>query len=76
MVVGVSPGTSIKGSYTFDGGQVVLGSDEFAASVLAAHTAAMKDGENDTPMDIEIGDKTFTIGTHRSRARITSHMAL
>jgi hypothetical protein len=76
MGVGVSPGTSMNGSYTFDGGQVVLDSDEFAASVLAAHTAAMKDGENDTPMDIEIGDKTFTTGTHRSRARITSHMEL
>jgi hypothetical protein len=57
---------AITGSYTFDGGQAVLDSDEFAASVLAAHTAAMKDGENDTPMDIEIGEKTFTPGTHRS----------
>jgi hypothetical protein len=64
--VGVSPGTSLTGSYTFVGGGVVLDSDDFAASVLAAHTAAMEVGGNDTPMDIEIGEKTFTPGTHRS----------
>jgi hypothetical protein len=68
--VGVSPGTSITGPYTIDGGQVVLDSDDFAASVLADHTAAMKVGENDTPMDIEIGDMTFTPGTHRSQSEI------
>jgi hypothetical protein len=68
---GVSPGTAISGSYTFVGaGGVVLDSDDFAASVLAAHTAAMEVGENDTPMEIEMGDTTFTPGTHRSQSAI------
>jgi hypothetical protein len=40
--VGVSPGTSINGTCTIlDDGEIVYDSAGFAASVLAAHTAAM-----------------------------------
>jgi hypothetical protein len=65
--MGVSPGTSISGSYVFmDGGEVVDDSSVFAASVLTAHTAAMAVQPESGPMDIEIGGKTFTPGTCRS----------
>jgi hypothetical protein len=72
--VGVSPGTSITGSYTFDvdgknAGQVVLDSSAFAASVLTAHAEAMMQ-EPSVHMDIEIGGLTFTPGTYRSGSAI------
>jgi hypothetical protein len=71
--VGVSPGTSITGSYTFheeglNTGQVVLDSSVFAASVLTAHAQAMQ--EPSEPMAIEIGGRTFTPGTYRSGSTI------
>jgi hypothetical protein len=43
-------------------------SEVFAASVLAAHAAAMQ--EPSDHMEIEIGGKTFTPGTHRSGSAI------
>jgi hypothetical protein len=71
--VGVSPGTSITGSYTFhsDGqntGKVVLDSSAFAASVLTAHAEAM--AIPGTAIGIEIGGRTFTPGTYRSGSAI------
>jgi hypothetical protein len=68
--VGVSPGTSITGSYTLDGGQVVLDSADFAASALTDHAEAMEVGEDEEALDIEIGGKTFTPGTYRSDSEI------
>jgi hypothetical protein len=62
--VGVSPGTSVTGAVTFDNGKVVDDSADFAAGVLTAHAAAMR--EPSEPMDIEIGGKMFTPGTYRS----------
>jgi hypothetical protein len=72
--VGVSPGTSITGSYTFheegpNTGQVVLDSAEFADSVLVAHAEAMMQEPSES-MDIEIGGHTFTPGTYRSGSAI------
>jgi hypothetical protein len=69
--VGVSPGTSITGSYTFEDGGVVFDSNDFADSVLVAHAAAMEVHVDEIPMDIEIGDKIFTPGTYRSSSAIT-----
>jgi hypothetical protein len=78
--VGVSPGTSITGAFTFnnggnatgaftiDEGEVVDDSDDFAASVLVAHAEAMQ--EPSEPMEIEMGGLTFTPGTHRSDSAI------
>jgi hypothetical protein len=68
--VGVSPGTSITGSYAFDGGEVVLDSADFAASAMAAHAAAMAVRVDGEPMAIEIGGLTFTPGTYRSGSAI------
>jgi hypothetical protein len=39
--VGVFPGADITGSYTFEGGEVVLDSNVYAALVTAAHAAAI-----------------------------------
>jgi hypothetical protein len=68
--VGVFPGTSVTGSYAFEGsGEVVLAdSHVFADSVTAAHAAAMEVDGTDIP--IEIGGKTFTPGTYRSGSAI------
>jgi hypothetical protein len=68
--VSVFPGTSITGSYTFDEGGVVLDSNAFAASVTAAHAAAMEVRVDGIAMAIEIGDLTFTPGTYRSGSAI------
>jgi hypothetical protein len=68
--VGVSPGTSITGSYTFDGGEVVLDSADFADSVFAAHAAAMAVRVDGVATPIEIGGLTFTPGTYRSGSAI------
>jgi hypothetical protein len=68
--VGVFPGTSITGSYTFKGGQVVLDSNAFATSVTAAHAAAMEVRVDGIAMAIEIGGLTFTPGTYRSGSAI------
>jgi hypothetical protein len=68
--MGVSPGTAITGSFTFDGGHIVLDSSDFAASVLVAHAAAMAVHVDEIAMDIEIGGKTFTPGTYRSGSAI------
>jgi hypothetical protein len=78
--VGVSPGTSITGSFAFDNsgnatgafqfdiGEVVSDSVSFAAHVLDAHTEAMQ--EPSGPMDIEMGGEIFTPGTYRSESAI------
>jgi hypothetical protein len=66
--VGVSPGTAITGSYTFEDGQIVLDSSNFAESVVAAHAALSALGA--IAMDIEMGGKTFTPGTYRSASAI------
>jgi hypothetical protein len=58
--VDFSPGTSITGDPKFDGGEDVSDSDGFVASVLVAYAGAMKVGENEEALDIEIGGKTFT----------------
>jgi hypothetical protein len=72
--VGVFPGTSITGSYSFDstdqGWQVVIDSTAFAASVTAAHAAAMTVRADATAMAVEIGGLTFKPGTHRSSTAI------
>jgi hypothetical protein len=70
--VGVSPGTSITGSYQFlyGGRQVVDSSDDFAASVLISYNAAMEVRSDGQAMAIEIGGKTFTPGTYRSGSAI------
>jgi hypothetical protein len=69
--VGVSPGTSITGAFTFaDGGAVVEDSAEFAARVLAAHAEAMAVRSDDVALAIEIGGLTFTPGTYRSDSAI------
>jgi hypothetical protein len=68
--IGVSPGTSITGSYTFDNGQVELNSSDFAALVTDAHASAMEVRVDATAMPIEIGGLTFTPGTHRSSSAI------
>jgi hypothetical protein len=68
--VGVSPGTSITGSYTFNDGNVVYDSNDFADTVKAYHTAAMEVGDNEEAMAIEIGGQTFKPGTHRSGSAI------
>jgi hypothetical protein len=47
---------------------VVSDSSDFAASVTAAHTAAM--GADGQHMEIEIGGVTFTPGTYRSDSAI------
>jgi hypothetical protein len=62
--VSVSPGTATTGTPQLEDGQVVEDSADFAASVLVAHTEAMR--EPAEPMFIEIGGLTFTPGTHRS----------
>jgi hypothetical protein len=71
--VGVSPGTSITGSYVFRNegpstGHVVQDSSVFADSVLTAHSEAMQ--RPSEPMAIEIGGRTFTPGTYRSGSAI------
>jgi hypothetical protein len=67
--VGVSPGTSITGSYNFpSGGQVVSDSSAFAASVLTTYAAAME--VQGDAMAIEIGGMTFLPGTYRSGSAI------
>jgi hypothetical protein len=69
--VGVFPGTAITGDFKFErGGQVVLDSSDFAASVLAAHAEAMAVQVDEKAMDIEIGGLTFTPGTYRSESEI------
>jgi hypothetical protein len=71
--VGVFPGTTITGSYTFDSGEVMMDtshSQSFAVGVLAAHTEAMQVSEVEIAMEIEIGGKTFTPGTYRSGSAI------
>jgi hypothetical protein len=54
----------------FDHGEVVHDSADFAAVVLAAHSAAMQVGEEKVALAIEIGGKTFTPGTYRSHGAI------
>jgi hypothetical protein len=73
--VGVSPGTSITGSYTFDStGQVVLDSSIFADSVLTAHAEAMAVKSWQT---MAIPGADFHAGTYRSdRWRSTLPTAL
>jgi hypothetical protein len=66
--VGVSPGTSITGSYAFNTGQVVVDSSAFAASVLTSYAEAM--AIPGIAMEIEIGGSTFTPGTYRSGSAI------
>jgi hypothetical protein len=72
--VGVSPGTSITGAYTFEagkGGVVEMdpaASTTFATSVLDAHDEAM--AVQATPIKIEIGGLTFTPGAYRSGSAI------
>jgi hypothetical protein len=73
--VGVSPGTSITGSYTFDvvaGDEsgVALDSSVFATLVTDAHAAAMEVRADGKAMEIEIGGVTFTPGTYRSDSAI------
>jgi hypothetical protein len=68
--VGVSPGTSITGAFTFTGGAVVADSAEFAARVLLAHAEAMAIRPDEDPLAIEIGGLTFTPGTYRSGSAI------
>jgi hypothetical protein len=68
--VGVFPGTSITGSYMLDGGAVVGGATDFAASVLAAHAGAIAVRDNGNAMAIEMGGVTFTPGTYRSGSAI------
>jgi hypothetical protein len=69
--VSVSPGTSVTGSYTFlDGGQIVTDSDDFADSVLNAHTDAMADHDGEEALATEIGGETFTPGIYRSGSAI------
>jgi hypothetical protein len=68
--VGVSPGTSITGDYILLDGQVIDDSADFAASVMAAHVAAMAVRDDGQLMAIEIGGLTFTPGTYRSGSAI------
>jgi hypothetical protein len=72
MVVGgdvsVSPGTATTGNPELETWEVVEESADFAASVLVAHKNAME--EASVPMEIEIGDLTFTPGTYRSDSAI------
>jgi hypothetical protein len=69
--LGVSPGSSLTGPYTFEGGgEVVSDSSAFAASVLAAHPAAMAVRADGKTMSIEMGGVTFTPGTYRSGSAI------
>jgi hypothetical protein len=68
--VGVSPGTSIQGGYTIDGGVVENDSSGFAESVLVAHDEAMALHCNEKTMASEIGGMTFTPGTYRSASSI------
>jgi hypothetical protein len=73
--VGVSPGTSITGSYTLSSSasneaNVVYDSNVFADTVKAYHTAAMEVGDNEEAMAIEIGGQKFKPGTHRSGSAI------
>jgi hypothetical protein len=64
--MGVSPGTSIIGLYTFEIGGVVDESSVFAASVVVAHAAAMGFRDDEIALGTEIGGKSFTPGTYRS----------
>jgi hypothetical protein len=68
--IGVSPGTSITGSYNLENGSVVSGSDLFAVSVLVAHAAAITVRADGKHMEIEMGGVTFTPGTYRSGSAI------
>jgi hypothetical protein len=68
--VGVFPGANITGSYTFEGGEVVLDSNIFAASVTAAHAAAMEVRVDGNALEVEIGGQTFTPGSYRSDSKI------
>jgi hypothetical protein len=69
--VGVSPGTAITGTPQMNNGGVIVGdSDAFAASVLAAHAAAMKFHVGEKSIAIELGGQTFTPGTYRSESAI------
>jgi hypothetical protein len=70
--VGVSPGTSITGSYDIVDGVTMTGTSNkaFAASVLVAYDAAMVHRQDEVIMEIEIGGATFTPGTYRSGSAI------
>jgi hypothetical protein len=68
--VGDSLGTSITGSYTFDGGEVVDDSSDFESFVLIAYAAAMEVRDDEKALEIEIGGPTFTPGTYRSSSAI------
>jgi hypothetical protein len=68
--VGVFPGTSITGSYTYVDGEVDLESSAFAASVLLAYGDAMAVRVNEQHLSIEIGGLTFLPGTYRSGSAI------
>jgi hypothetical protein len=69
--LGVFPGTSVTGSYTFKNvGVVRLESSDFAASVLVAYAKAMAVRADENAMAIEMGDLTFTPGTYRSGSAI------
>jgi hypothetical protein len=69
--VGVFPGTSITGSYVIENGTISTANDSenFASSLLPAHTAAMAARSNTTTIS-EIGGLTFTPGTYRSGSAI------
>jgi hypothetical protein len=56
----LSRGTSITGSSTFDGGEVLEDSSGFEASVLIAYAAAMEVKDDEKDLEIEIGGPTFT----------------
>jgi hypothetical protein len=69
--VGVYPGRSITGSYTFEGtGGVVIDTAIFASSVVVAHAAAIEVKDDGQAMAIEMGGVTFEPGTYRSETTI------
>jgi hypothetical protein len=70
--VGVSPGTSITGSYEILDGVTMTGTSnqDFAVSVLIAYDAAMTFRDDEVMMEIEMGGLTFTPGTYRSGSEI------
>jgi hypothetical protein len=70
--VGLHPGTSITGTPQFvDDGEIVTDSTDFAATVVAAHAAAIALGQpNEQTMAIEMGGVTFTPGIYRSGSAI------
>jgi hypothetical protein len=70
--VGVSPGTSVTNvaPIDFENGTINNGDISFAASVVAAHFAAIQVQPDSQTMEIEMGGVTFTPGTYRSGSAI------